>query len=144
MLLRSEIANDRELDLYSDLLSLAYNFYKSKTNGMVCGSEAEKMRDKMFKAIKDAGILNPKLGVIELTDDGYIYRSKNGIEYDLYEAISIGIEPQKTSDLIIIMLNGALVGWLPGAGVLAENLYTYEIAMGNIVDTYEKENGLEG
>lgn len=151
MLLRSEIENDMEFDLYSELLPLAYNFYKSKTNGMVCGSEAEKMRDKMFKAIKDAGILNPKLGVIELTDDGYIYRSKNGIEYDLCEAMSIGIEPQKTSDLIIIMLDGAdynvtnhLVGWAPGASVLTENLYAYEIAIGNIVDAYEKENGLEG
>lgn len=151
MLLRNEIENDRELDLYCDLLPLAYDFYKNKTNGTVCGSEAEKIRDKMFKAIKNAGILNPKLGVIELTEDGYIYRSKKGIEYELLEAMSMGIEPQKTTDLIIIMLDGAdynvknhLVGWVPGAGVLTESLYIYETAIGNIVDAYEEENGLEG
>ena len=150
IMLINEIDNDRELDLYNDLLPLAYNIYKSKTNGMVCGSEAEKIRDKMFKAIKDTGILNPKLGVIELTEDGYIYRSKNGIEYELLEAMSIGIEPQKTTDFIIIMLIGTdydvknhLVGWVPGAGVLTENIYTYEIGIGNIVDAYEEENGLE-
>lgn len=149
MLLRNEIENDRELDLYCGLLPLAYNFYKSKTNGAGCGSEAEKIRDKMFKAIKDADVLNPKLGVIELTDDGYIYRSKNGFEYELLEAMSMGIEPQKTTDFIIIMLIDAdysvknhLVGWVPGAGVLTESLYIYETAIGNIVDEYEKENGL--
>ena len=45
-----------ELNLYCNLLSVAYELYKDKTNGWVCGSEAEKLRDKMFIAIKEAGV----------------------------------------------------------------------------------------
>ena len=46
-----------ELNLYCNLLSVAYELYKDKTNGLVCGSEAEKLRLKMFIAIKEAGII---------------------------------------------------------------------------------------
>lgn len=49
--------NDMEFNLYITLLPLAYDIYKGKTNGMVCGTGAEEIRDKMFKSIKDSGIL---------------------------------------------------------------------------------------
>ncbi len=39
-----------EFNLYCGLLQYAYNFQTEQT-GLVCGSEAEAMRDKMYKAI---------------------------------------------------------------------------------------------
>ena len=57
---KCEINNKTELNLYCNLLSVAYELYKDKTNGMVCGSEAENIRDKMYKAIKKAGIIDTK------------------------------------------------------------------------------------
>ena len=57
---KCEINNKTELNLYCNLLSVAYELYKDKTNGMVCGSEAENIRDKMYKAIKEAGIIDTK------------------------------------------------------------------------------------
>lgn len=49
--------NETETNLYYDLLKVAYNVYKSQNDGMVCGSAAEEVRDKMFMAIKNANIL---------------------------------------------------------------------------------------
>ena len=49
--------NDTEMNLYCDLLKVAYNVYKSQNNGRVCGAVAEEIRDKMFMAIKNANIL---------------------------------------------------------------------------------------
>ena len=57
---KCEINNKTELNLYCNLLSVAYELYKDKTNGMVCGSEAENIRDKMYKVIKEAGIIDTK------------------------------------------------------------------------------------
>ena len=57
---KCEINNKTELNLYCNLLSVAYELYKDKTNGMVCGSEAENIRDMMYKAIKKAGIIDTK------------------------------------------------------------------------------------
>ena len=57
---KCEINNKTELNLYCNLLSVAYELYKDKTNGMVCGSEAENIRDNMYKAIKKAGIIDTK------------------------------------------------------------------------------------
>ena len=42
-----------ELNLYCNLLPVAYKLYKDKNNGLVCGTEAEKLRDKMFAVIKE-------------------------------------------------------------------------------------------
>ena len=49
--------NDTEMNLYCDLLKVAYNVYKTQNNGIVCGAAAEEMRDKMFMAIKNTNIL---------------------------------------------------------------------------------------
>ena len=57
---KCEINNKTELNLYCNLLSVAYELYKDKTDGMVCGSEAENIRDRMYKAIKEAGIISTK------------------------------------------------------------------------------------
>ena len=55
---KCEINNKTELNLYCNLLSVAYKLYEDMTNGMVCGSEAENIRDMMYKAIKEAGIIS--------------------------------------------------------------------------------------
>ena len=49
--------NDTEMNLYCDLLKVAYNVYKSQNDGMICGSAAEEICDKMFMAIKNDNIL---------------------------------------------------------------------------------------
>ena len=52
-----EFKNDMELNLYLELLPLAYKVQKEQTGGFVSGSGAEEIRDKMYKAIKSANIL---------------------------------------------------------------------------------------
>ena len=49
--------NDMELNLYCELLPLAYTVYKEQSGGFVCGSKAEEIRDKMYQAIKESNIL---------------------------------------------------------------------------------------
>jgi len=39
-----------ELDIYIGLLPLAYKLQLERT-GLVCGADAEELRDKMFRAI---------------------------------------------------------------------------------------------
>jgi hypothetical protein len=53
----SKIENEMELNLYCNLLPLAYKVYLEQSGGFVCGSKAEEIRDKMFIAIKTANIL---------------------------------------------------------------------------------------
>lgn len=48
--------NDMELNLYCDLLPLAYAVYKEQSGGFVCGSKAEEIRDRMYQVIKTANI----------------------------------------------------------------------------------------
>ena len=55
---KCEINNKTELNLYCNLLSVAYELYKDKTDGMICGTETENIRDMMYKAIKEAGIIS--------------------------------------------------------------------------------------
>lgn len=49
--------NDIELNLYCNLLPLAYKVQKEQTKGIVSGAGAEEIRDKMFEAIQKANIL---------------------------------------------------------------------------------------
>lgn len=49
--------NDMEFNLYLKLLPLAYEVYKEQSGGLVCGSKAEEIRDRMYQAIKEANIL---------------------------------------------------------------------------------------
>ena len=43
--------------------------------------------------------------MLKLKEDGYVYVSDRGIEYELLEGMSIGAERKYTSDIIFIMLN---------------------------------------
>lgn len=52
-----EFNNDMELNLYTELLPLAYEVQKAQTGGFVSGKGAEEIRDKMYQAIKEASIL---------------------------------------------------------------------------------------
>lgn len=88
--------------------------------------------------------------MLKLTDNGYVFISKNGIKYNVLEGMTIGVKPRKTSDMIFILLNNAdynveehLVGYLFGACLLPDREYEYEEAIAELVNEYEKENGLE-
>lgn len=88
--------------------------------------------------------------MLQLTADGYVFKSKNGIEYNILEGMTIGVSPRKTSDIIFILLNNAdydvenhFVGYLFGACLLLERKTEYEESIAELVDKYEKENGLE-
>jgi hypothetical protein len=87
--------------------------------------------------------------MLNLTEEGYIYTSKNGIKYDLLEGTTIGVSPRKTSDIIFIMMSDVnfnvenhIVGWLFGAYDLPYRLDEYDASITEMVDIYEKENGI--
>lgn len=87
--------------------------------------------------------------MLKLTDDGYKYVSKNGITYDIFEGMSVGIYPKKTSDILFIMLHNAdynvdnhVVGYLFGAMLIPEREKEYEESIRQLVDEYEERNGL--
>ena len=85
--------------------------------------------------------------MLKLKEDGYVYVSDRGIEYELLEGMSIGVERKYTSDIIFIILNNAeynvedhIVGYLFGASVLERQLMDYDESIKSIVDDYEKKN----
>lgn len=85
--------------------------------------------------------------MLKLKEDGYVYVSDRGIEYELLEGISIGAERRYTSDIIFIVLNNAeynvedhIVGYLFGAGVFERQLMDYDESIKEIVDDFEKKN----
>ena len=85
--------------------------------------------------------------MLKLKEDGYVYVSDRGIEYELLEGMSIGSERRYTSDIIFIILNNAeynvedhIVGYLFGASVLERQLIDYDESIKSIVDDYEKKN----
>ena len=87
--------------------------------------------------------------MLNLTENGYVYTSKNGIKYDLFEGTSIGISPRKTSDIIFVMMSDIdlnfeehIVGWLFGAFILPNRLDEYDTSITEMVDIYEKKNGI--
>ena len=87
--------------------------------------------------------------MLNLTENGYVYTSNNGIKYDLFEGTSIGTSPKKTSDIIFIMMSDVdfnvenhIVGWLFGAFILPNRLDEYDASITEMVDIYEKENGI--
>ena len=87
--------------------------------------------------------------MLNLTENGYVYTSKNGIKYDLFEGTSIGISPKKTSDIIFVMMSDVdfnvenhIVGWLFGAFILPNRLDEYDASITEMVDIYEKKNGI--
>ena len=87
--------------------------------------------------------------MLNLTENGYVYTSKNGIKYDLFEGTCIGIWPRKTSDIIFVMMSDIdlnfeehIVGWLFGAFILPNRLDEYDASITEMVDIYEKKNGI--
>lgn len=85
--------------------------------------------------------------MLKLKEDGYVYVSDRGIEYELLEGMSIGSERKYTSDIIFIILNNAeynvedhIVGYLFGASVFERQLMDYDESIKSIVDDYEKKN----
>lgn len=85
--------------------------------------------------------------MLKLKEDGYVYVSDRGIEYELLEGMSIGVERKYTSDIIFIILNNAeynvedhIVGYLFGASVFERQLMDYDESIKSIVDDYEKKN----
>ena len=87
--------------------------------------------------------------MLNLTENGYVYTSTNGIKSDLCEGTSIGISPRKTSDIIFVMMSDIDLnfeehsgGWLFGAFILPNRLDEYDASITEMVDIYEKKNGI--
>ena len=85
--------------------------------------------------------------MLKLKEDGYVYVSDRGIEYELLEGMSIGSERKYTSDIIFIMLNNEeynvdnnVVGYLFGADIFLEDSRYYEESIKKMVDEFEKRN----
>ena len=88
---------------------------------------------------------------LKLTDEGYVYISKNGIEYDLLAGVTINPNGQdRTSDICFIMFTyvqkddndpketmSELIGWFWGAGFIG---YTY--INGKFVKTLEADGAI--
>lgn len=88
---------------------------------------------------------------LKLTDEGYVYISKNGIEYDLLAGVTINPNGQdRTSDICFIMFvyvqkddndpketMSELIGWFWGAGFIG---YTY--INGKFVETLEADGAI--
>lgn len=84
--------------------------------------------------------------MIKLKEDGYVYISDRGIEYELLEGVGIGGR-ECTSDLIFIVLMNSeynvddmVVGYLWGAGLLKSELSDYDESIKELVEQYEKRN----
>lgn len=97
---------------------------------------------------------------LKLTDEGYVYISKNGIEYELLDGVTINPKGQsKTSDICFIMFvyvqhndddpketNSTLIDWFWGSAFVGQKYINGEFiesleADGTIVDAvdnYEK------
>lgn len=63
------------------------------------------------------------MGKLTPTDEGYIFTSKNGIEYDLYEGFTIGGSKRRTSDILFIVFDmydseSSVVSFFYGAGFI--------------------------
>ena len=85
--------------------------------------------------------------MLKLKEDGYVYVSDRGIEYELLEGVSLGTKRKYTSDFIFIFLNDAeydvdnsVVGWLFGAYVFEQDPNSYEESIKAMVDEFEKRN----
>lgn len=88
--------------------------------------------------------------MLQLKNDGYVYVSDSGIEYELLEGVSIGASKQYTSDIVFIMLldcdynvDNNIVGWLFGSSSMFDSeadVKSYEESIKNIIDEFEKRN----
>ena len=67
----------------------------------------------------------------------------------MFIQVKIGISPRKTSDIIFVMMSDIdlnfeehIVGWLFGAFILPNRLDEYDTSITEMVDIYEKKNGI--
>ena len=92
-----------------------------------------------------------KRGLYKDEEKGYyVFRSKNDIEYDILEGVTIGSEKKCTSDIIFITLlnpdfnmDNIVVGYLFGAGLIEKELKGYEESISELVSAFEKKNGMD-
>lgn len=87
--------------------------------------------------------------MIKKNNDGYYFESENGIIYDLLEGVTMGTEPQKTSDIIFVVISGLnleidtpeehFVGYLYGASFMNDCMGEYEGYISYMVEEYEKK-----
>lgn len=84
--------------------------------------------------------------MLKLKEDGYVYISDRGIEYELLEGVGIGGR-KCTSDIIFICLMNSeynvddmIVGYLYGAMLFEDDLSGYEKSIKELVEEYEKRN----
>ena len=96
--------------------------------------------------------------MIELSREGYIFRSKKGLIYELFEPLTFGAKEQYTSDMILIMLSYAnlreglieaipdnhIVGYVFGATFLHESIEEYNQYIAEIVEEFETKHNLKG
>ena len=87
--------------------------------------------------------------MIKLKNDGYVFISDLGIEYELLEGASMGADKQYTSDIVFIMLMDAnynadthFVDYLFGATTMENRIDEYEESIREIVRAYEKRNNI--
>ena len=88
--------------------------------------------------------------MIELTDQGYVFISKSGVEYELLEGLSMGTNNRYTSDIIFIMLSderyatemNPFVNFLHGATLIEDSFEEYNEVIGEYVEEYEKKNNI--
>lgn len=85
--------------------------------------------------------------MFELKNDGYVYISDNGIEYELLEGMSVGTPDRYTSDIIFIMLDNeylevdnSVVGYFFCAENFKDNPNDYEQFIKETIDKFEKRN----
>lgn len=86
-------------------------------------------------------------GNLALKDDGWVYISERGIEYEILEGVSLGANKRYTSDLIFIVLMDAdynvdnlVVDYLFGASCFERNPKDYEESIRELVNEFEKRN----
>lgn len=90
--------------------------------------------------------------MIKLKNDGYVYISKNDIEYDLLEGVTIGANQPYTSDIIFVMLSDGMkydivncyVDHIYGANFFDKEIEEYDLYITNMVDAFENRHNLKG
>ena len=88
--------------------------------------------------------------MIELKEQGYIFISKSGVEYELLEGLSMGTNNRFTSDIIFIMLSderystelNPFVNFLHGATFIEDSIEEYNEIISGYVEEYEKQNNI--
>ena len=138
-----------------------YEFYKKHSIKTLTGDEYIKFWNNMLLWIihnapsgnyqvddlDERMIEEKETEYIKLKNDGFVYISEKGIEYELLEGFTIGRKERYTSDIIFITLMNAdydideiIVGYLYGAHAFANNPKEYQESIKEIVEEFEKKH----